>query len=215
VVELSADHGEIALASGSGLVRWAAAWTAADGGAVTGDRHVAIELGGRALLGVVDGLGHGPEAARVAEAAVAACVSSGADASVPELVAACHHALVGTRGAVATLVEIDRSGSLSWAGIGNIGSVVLTPGGGRPAVDLAAVPGILGMRTIACRTGRIRLADGDVILMATDGVDGGFRWDVDARTDLGLIVRRVVTGSTGGPDDALLLAARYLGRGAR
>jgi negative regulator of sigma-B (phosphoserine phosphatase) len=209
---VSAKSGEITLGSGYGLVRWAAAWTGAGGSSISGDRHVAVELGGRALLGVVDGLGHGPEAARAAEAAVAACLSTGAGASVRELLSACHGALAGTRGAVATMAEIDRFGSLSWVGVGNIESVVLAAGGEEPSVHLEAVPGILGMRAPDPPDRRVRLGDGDVILMATDGVDSSFRWKVDARGDLGLIARRAVSLSAGGSDDALLLAARYLER---
>ncbi|HEY4025723.1 MAG TPA: SpoIIE family protein phosphatase [Candidatus Dormibacteraeota bacterium] len=211
-VDLSSERGEITLAGGRAFVRWAAAWTAAGRGPVSGDRHLAAVLGERAVLGVVDGLGHGSEAALAAEAAVAAVVSAGAHGGARELIAACHRALTRTRGAVATVAEIDPSGSLSWAGVGNVESMVV-PAGGASAIDLAAGPGILGMRAPRMGGGHVRLAGGDVLLMATDGVDVRFRWEMGMRGDVESIAKRAVTGWTSGLDDGLLLAARYVDRG--
>jgi hypothetical protein len=108
---------------------------------------------------------------------------------------------------VATIVEIDRFGALSWIGVGNVESVVLRSGGDRRSISLPAVPGILGMTFGALPVGHVTLGDGDVLLMATDGVDGGFRWEVDAGHDLDELASRVVGGWSSDRDDALLLAA--------
>lgn len=213
MVDLSSRQGEIRLEGESRRVRWAAAWTAAHDGLACGDRHLVLDLGGRVVFGVVDGLGHGPEAAVAAEAAIASFVSATGRGGVRELIAACHGGLNGTRGAVATIVEVDRFGSLSWVGVGNVASAVLRAGPDLSAVDLDAAPGILGMGAPRMVDRRMQLFDGDVLLMATDGVDARFRWDADVSGDPHQVVQRAIGAWAGVADDALLLAARYVDRG--
>ena len=56
-----------------GPIEWATAGRPLPGEHVSGDQPIAIEIGGgAALFGVMDGLGHGPDAATAADAAIAA-----------------------------------------------------------------------------------------------------------------------------------------------
>ena len=84
-----------------------------------------------ALACVIDGLGHGPEAADAAEL----CARRGARARrgrrAQELLQACHEALLETRGVVMTVAWFDLERSqLSWAGVGNVDARLVRSGPG-------------------------------------------------------------------------------------
>ncbi len=76
-----------------------------------------------ALIAVVDGLGHGPEAAAAARAAVETLnvqATAAGSCNLRHLLVAIHQALRGTRGAVAGVALVEAcTGSLHYAGIGN------------------------------------------------------------------------------------------------
>lgn len=83
---------------------------------------------GRTLL-VVDGLGHGPEAAIAAHAAVRQFQRSRAEPPA-RIVEALHHALRPTRGGAVAVARIDWAGAtVSYAGIGNIAAALVSPSG--------------------------------------------------------------------------------------
>ena len=76
----------------------------------------ATAAGGLACL--IDGLGHGPEAADAAETC-ADVVRANADAPPQDLLDRCHTALLDSRGAVMTAAWFDlRRGTVAWAGVG-------------------------------------------------------------------------------------------------
>src|SRR3989442_1880853 len=81
------------------LIEWGVASLALPGEAESGDRHLVKPVGTGVLVAVVDGLGHGAEAAAAAQAAVAALERHATESPVP-LVERCHRALQGTRGVV-------------------------------------------------------------------------------------------------------------------
>ena len=84
----------------------------------SGDVAVFVPTAAGALACVIDGLGHGPEAADAAELC-ADVVRANAEASAQELLQACHEALLETRGVVMTAAWFDLERSqLSWAGVG-------------------------------------------------------------------------------------------------
>lgn len=90
---------------------------------------------------MIDGLGHGPEAAQVARVARAVLAQSPQLDCVATL-QACHQALGGTRGAVISLAWIDAAGTkLTFAGVGNVCGRLIEPTGTR---QFAANRGILG-----------------------------------------------------------------------
>ena len=61
------------------LIQWGIASAAMRNEAESGDLHVVREFSGGVLVGVVDGLGHGPDAAVAAKAAVGILESYAAD----------------------------------------------------------------------------------------------------------------------------------------
>src|SRR3954454_12282332 len=86
----------------------------------SGDVAVFVPTAVGALACVIDGLGHGPEAADAAELC-GDVVRANADVEATELMQLCHEALLQTRGAVMTIAWFDLERSkLSWAGVGNV-----------------------------------------------------------------------------------------------
>jgi hypothetical protein len=76
------------------------------GETVSGDGWALMSRRGRHALFVVDGLGHGPDAAAAARAALGAAASP-MERSVTDLMAAVHDALRSTRGAAAAVALLD------------------------------------------------------------------------------------------------------------
>src|SRR2546422_912956 len=100
--------------SRSALIEWGVATLALPGEAQSGDRHLVKQVGTSVLVAVVDGLGHGAEAATAAQAAVAALERHATESPVP-LIERCHRALKGTRGAVMSVALIGRPDrSMTW-----------------------------------------------------------------------------------------------------
>ena len=106
-----AEHGRL------GPIEWAAKSRPRPGENVCGDRLLAVDVNGTgALIGVLDGLGHGAEAAEAANCGVEVLRNARSE-PLDVLVQLCHRALSGTRGAAMTLARIDfRADTLSWAG---------------------------------------------------------------------------------------------------
>ena len=117
------------------------------GESVAGDDWALHALRGRYVLLVVDGLGHGPDAAAAA-AAAKGVIARNAGRTPAEQMQAAHAALRPTRGAAAALIELKPSSGVgTFCGIGNIGCFVRAEGKTR---SLASHNGILGhqMRTV-------------------------------------------------------------------
>lgn len=190
----------------------ASAGRALDGAADSGDLHVFVPFDGGALLAVIDGLGHGPEAARASRAA-AEVLASHAIEPVGELVQRCHERLRRTRGAVMTVCAVNsRAGASTWLGIGNVEAelVRFEPGGAPRRTAIAARGGVVGYRIPPLKTTELPLRAGDTLVMATDGIRGGFGDRVEAWRAVQDIADRILAEHGKQTDDALVCVARYL-----
>ncbi|GAB2835805.1 SpoIIE family protein phosphatase [Actinoallomurus bryophytorum] len=136
--------------------------------------------GERMTIGVVDGLGHGVEAAEARQAALERFEQRPARDSAG-LLREIDVDLRVTRGAAAAVAQIDgRSRQLTFAGMGNVTGRLFRPGN---AQTLVSRPGILGAGHgigAAARPRLHRLVAADwlapaVLVMHTDGVTN--RWD--------------------------------------
>ena len=84
---------------------------------VLGDRHVIQPFDGGMLVAVIDGLGHGEEAAAAASQA-ARVVESRARESVMNIVRACHDAVRPTRGVVMSVASFSAADqTMVWTGV--------------------------------------------------------------------------------------------------
>src|SRR3989442_13887102 len=101
------------------LIEWGVATLALPGEAQSGDLHLVKPVGSAVLVAVVDGLGHGAEAATAAQAAVAALERHATESPVP-LIQRCHRALQGTRGRGRSVAGVPRpQRPATWARGGN------------------------------------------------------------------------------------------------
>jgi hypothetical protein len=180
----------------------------------SGDVATACVRGGRLVLAVIDGLGHGSEAAAAA-ALAAAAVEDHASEPPATVLTMVHKRLVGSRGAAATVAVVEvESGRLDWLGVGNVdGVVVRADATARPAVHgvfLAA--GVLGAQLPPLRPmNPVFLRHGDALVLATDGVRAELA-DVGRSTlRAEALARKVLVDHASPTDDALVLAARWLG----
>lgn len=131
---------------------------------VNGDGVFVLDDGVRALLCVIDSLGHGPRAAAVTEIAMEFFATVGIDTPVRDVAHALDRALRGSRGAQGMLCRVDGA-QLEGCGIGN---VEMRTRGTRVPVMLT--PGILGTGLRACRVFESELRIGDRLVMYSDGV---------------------------------------------
>jgi hypothetical protein len=181
----------------------------------SGDRAVLVAYDGGALVAAIDGLGHGGDAADAADAA-AAVMAANPDAEPVHLIQACHAALARTRGAVMTLAWFDLAGeSLSWTGVGNVEGRLVHAGAGPRAPTHGALTrgGVVGYNLPSIRVTGTDLEEGDVMVLATDGIDSGFARAILEGGSAQDIADRIL-GAHGKPsDDALVVVVRYLPEG--
>jgi hypothetical protein len=166
------------------------------------------------LAVVADGLGHGA-AARQSSARAVSCVCEPDPTDLQAAVSAVEGALRGMRGVTLALVQWDqRRGQLSHLGVGDVSTLLVSPGkpGARRFVSTAGVLG--GPRRIRPRLEEIAPLPGDVLVMATDGL----RVQLDGAADRALLLRHPAAVATHllstqavATDDALVLVVRFSG----
>lgn len=204
-----AEHGWL------GPIEWAAKASARAGENICGDKAIAVDVGGDgALIGVLDGLGHGAEAAAAAKCGVDV-LRSGRAEPLDVLVHRCHRALSGTRGAAMTLVHIDfRADILSWIGIGNVAAdlVAKHPAGLEVRSSARLTGGIVGYRVPEVLTPQeVPIRPGDLLVMASDGIVEDHLDGIDFSASSLTIANEILHTHAKGNDDALVLAARHRG----
>jgi serine/threonine protein phosphatase PrpC len=186
-----------------------AQWTLED---ESGDAYAVEPFPGGVLVAVIDGIGHGPEAARAARIAVETLRAHAAD-DPARLATLCHEALAGTRGAVASLVSLRASGTLTWSGVGNVECGLFDSRSRRPAHMLAARGGVLGHKLPRLHSVDVPVAAGDTLALATDGVEPS-SLALDARASPQANADRILATGRKGVDDALVLVGRCRGGAA-
>ena len=198
-----------------GPIEWAAKARPRPGEQVCGDRSIAVDLSlTGALVGVLDGLGHGAEAATAATRGVKVLREACAE-PLEELIQLCHHALSGTRGAAMTLARIDfRADTLRWIGVGNVTANLVTkhPGGVEVRSSARLAGGIIGYRipeVVAPQEVSIR--PGDLLVIATDGIAEDHLESIDFAAPAVAIAEQIVRSHGRDDDDALVLTARHRG----
>lgn len=115
---------------------------------------------------LVDGLGHGVNAARASEMALSQA-SASREASPRELLKSIDGAIRNSRGAAMTIIEVDTAkGTLVHAGIGNVRAAIV----GDPVTRFEARPGIVGTGVSAMSAETATWRDGDLLVLWTDGI---------------------------------------------
>jgi negative regulator of sigma-B (phosphoserine phosphatase) len=196
------------------MIDWGAAGAALDDAPSSGDLAVVAEFEGGALVGLIDGLGHGPEAAEAASAAREVLEEDPA-LPVADLVTRCHEALRRTRGAVMSLASFAASGHMTWVGVGNVDAVLYRAEAGpaRAREALVVRGGVVGYQLPTLHARTLAVAAGDTLVMATDGIRTDSSASVSLEWSARTLAERIFERHASGLDDALVLVARYLGAG--
>jgi anti-sigma regulatory factor (Ser/Thr protein kinase) len=173
-----------------------------------GDGWTVQAAKGRYTLLVVDGLGHGPDAAVAAHAATEAAQRHAQQAPADQI-DAIHRALRATRGAAAAVVEIKPYAEVgAFCGVGNIASFVRVEGRTR---SLASHNGILGHQVRKVQEFSFPFPERALLYMYTDGMTS--RWDPGAYAGLETRHPAVIAGTLyrdhhRGRDDTTLAIVR-------
>ncbi|MDO9140357.1 MAG: SpoIIE family protein phosphatase [Methylobacter sp.] len=138
------------------------------GETVCGDSCGWWRSGGRIVLAVADGLGHGPEAAYASEAALA-CIANHLDWTCEDLFAECNTVLRDTRGvALAVAIIEPATGLMTVCTVGNIRVLLLC---GSKDIRLDGGRGIVGAGYQKLAPEARVLAPGNILAMFSDGLD--------------------------------------------
>jgi phosphoserine phosphatase RsbX len=148
-------------------IRVAAAARAYPGEPVSGDDWRVDRDGDRYRIAVIDGLGHGAQAAVAAQAAIDV-LGANPRLDPGAVLAQCHLALRTTRGAAMGVALIDLGAQrLTFAGVGNVETLFLTPSEKK---RLGSARGIVGSVLPRIIPVEVALEDGWWLVLHTDGV---------------------------------------------
>jgi phosphoserine phosphatase RsbX len=120
---------------------------------------------GELAVALIDGLGHGAEAARAAEAAAGA-IRQHLELPAGEILRHCDQALRETRGAAMGILKVGEDGRGEFCGIGNIEVQNLC----GQAPGLFCLAGIVGHNLRALRAMPFAMQSGDIYCLHSDGV---------------------------------------------
>jgi len=194
-------------------IEWAVAELAQPGQSESGDRHLVLSTMEGGLVAVVDGLGHGADAASAAKVAVRA-LESGGDRPIVQLLRDCHQSLIGTRGAVMSVAAFSFADeTMSWLGVGNVeGRILRVPvSGGPPPEALLVRGGVVGVQLPPLVSKIIPIRRGDMLIVATDGIRSEFLDAPLPYQEPQALADHVLARWGTHTDDALVLVVRYLG----
>ena len=190
------------------------AGAALEGEERSGDLAVFAPYSRGGLAVVIDGLGHGHDAADAA-AIAAEVIRRHADDAPAALLARCHEALRRSRGVVLTAAWFDLEDlEISWAGVGNVEARLVRGDAGYGARHDSALVlgGVVGYNLPAVRPSRTDLRTGDAVAFATDGIDADYSASLTPGLAAQRLAERILERHARANDDALAAVVRYLGR---
>jgi anti-sigma regulatory factor (Ser/Thr protein kinase) len=188
-----------------------------DGETACGDGWAVVQSAERAVILLVDGLGHGASAAEVADVAIAT-FRSAVGGTPREIAGAIHEALRSTRGAalaVADVAPTPDGATVRYCGIGN--TVAALVSGDAPR-SFPSMNGTAGLQVRTMQEFTQPWTTGALLVMHTDGITT--RWRTDSYR--GVLVRdpmilaaALQRDHTRGRDDATVLVFRLRARSRR
>lgn len=156
---------------------------------------------GDTMLAVIDGLGHGPDAARASRAAVELLALMPFEISVHEAMQELHRELKDSRGAAGTLC-IVRNFALEICAVGNVALMCV-----NCSVPLVVSAGILGHHVSKFRVGSCQLSARARLALLSDGVSVRFRLEELKHLEPLAACQEIMTRYRRKEDDATVLVA--------
>ena len=178
------------------------------GEVVCGDGYAVHQEADFSSIMVVDGLGHGPDAAACAAAAKDAFLETARE-DPSEIFAALHASLRALRGAAAVVARFEpRQRVIRYYGIGNIAGLVYV---NRDSKHMVSQPGIVGHNSRNVREFTYDWPVGSFVLLYSDGISTHWSladYDQLLVHDPALLAAVLYRDLARGRDDATMLAAR-------
>ena len=194
------------------MIEWGIARAALPGEPKCGDSHVVKFFSGGALVGVLDGIGHGEEACRAAETA-AGILAANAREDIISLLKRCHNVLRGSRGVVMSLASFNfAEHTMTWSGVGNVEGLLVRSESVKPAREtLLLRGGVIGHQLPALQTALLPVNPGDTLIFTTDGIRHSFSTAQQYKDSPQAVADHILAVDSKGNDDSLVLVARYTG----
>lgn len=176
-----------------------------------GDQFFVKELPDSLLIAVVDGLGHGPEAAYAAKKVIA-LLDRYAAHDLVTLVEICDQELITFRGVALTIARFTDDHLLSYLAIGNVTGVCwqLNEESQLTSQSLFLRGGIVGGRLPHLDEKKISIKSGDILILATDGIDNKFEIEPPKLLPLADISSLIFAKYRNVLDDGLILVMQFL-----
>lgn len=197
-------------AESASCLQWAVAAAPYPGQPVSGDLHLVAEFPGGVLLVVIDGLGHGPEAAAAARLA-ADSLQRTAGSDLASAISECHQDLRGSRGVVLAAVRYEPGQRrVEWSGVGNVEAVLWLRPGRADGERVCIVPrgGVVGYQLPRLHVASVAVQPGDLCCLASDGIVSSFAEARPAFCEPERLAAHILERFGRGTDDAVVLAAR-------
>ncbi len=193
------------------LIEYGLAGMPLKGEEVSGDSYIIKPFQNGLLMAVMDGLGHGYEAAQASVAAIATLKNHADDPIIP-LVVRCHEALKGTRGVVMSVASFNSTNNImTWLGVGNVEVILLREDGNKLSKNRPLLRGgVLGYQLPPLRETALPVMRGDTLIFVTDGIKSSFESEIRIRDKPQQIADSIMTRFARGTDDALVLVVRYI-----
>ena len=135
---------------------------------ICGDQWGIETSGEHKTLLLADGLGHGPDAAKAANSAIA-ILESRPDLAPGDLIDAVHLALRSTRGAAVAAARADRERRIViFAGLGNISAKIAAPA--EPERHMVSTNGTAGAEARHIREFSYPWPQGSLVILHSDGI---------------------------------------------
>lgn len=196
------------------IVEWSTAIQVQQGEELSGDYYWVCRVVDRVLIAVLDGIGHGPEAAEASHMAVS-ILEAHADESIISLFLLCHKELRSTRGVVMSLAVLDApSSSMTWLGVGNVGGRLIRADKTllHSEEELLTYSGIIGHQLPPMLIYNVLpIFKGDVLILTTDGISREFSESVYIGRSAYQIANDILANYNKDTDDALVMVAKYQG----
>ena len=179
----------------------------------SGDYHLVMPFPNGLLVAVMDGIGHGEEAAAASRTAGTILERYAAE-PVIALIQRCHRELREMRGVVMSMASFNIShGLMTWVGVGNVHGVLLRNNSTFPPVEeqLLLRAGLVGNQLPPLQAAVLPVSTGDTIVFTTDGIQSDFERTLAHNQNPQKAAEDILARYGKTTDDALVLVARYLG----
>lgn len=189
-------------------VQIGAASRPASGQDVCGDVCAVVPCAEGTLVCLADGLGHGPDARAAAEVACG-YARARPDEPLQTMLRGMSAALGGLRGAAVSLLVLQpAAGRALFAGVGNVELRAVA----RERITPPTTPGIVGQRLRPVRVWEYALAEGDLLVLFSDGISSRFELADLADLEPQALAEAILARQHKTHDDACCVVAKVTAR---